>query len=197
MKRPNFFAGQILTATDLMAEQEYILERLRRHNRFLHGYGVVCGLWVRCADESEGEITIEPGYAIDPCGNEIFVGGTGCRCNLRELCRPATPEAGGQLYLALRYSPCPVDPVPVAGTPSSTEGGEMQASRVADGFEVGCLRALPESHQWGLGRRSRDGKQPIPCPQPPPDGWVVLAKVSLAERVVRISNRYRLPVSGH
>jgi hypothetical protein len=87
LERLNYVKGHTITAEDFETEQEYFLERLRRHNRFLHGYGVVCGLLVRCADGSCEEITIDPGYAIDSCGNEVWVGGRGHRCNLRTLCR--------------------------------------------------------------------------------------------------------------
>ena len=44
----------------------------RLHNRFLHGSGVVCGLEVSCSD-CDGWVTVHPGYAIDPCGNDIIV----------------------------------------------------------------------------------------------------------------------------
>jgi hypothetical protein len=39
-QRPHFFSGQLLTAEDLEQEQDYFLARSRRHNRFLHGWGV-------------------------------------------------------------------------------------------------------------------------------------------------------------
>jgi hypothetical protein len=53
---------------------------LRRHNRLLHGYGIVCGLAVRCGEAApEGGqplrrfVTLQPGSAIDPDGYDLEV----------------------------------------------------------------------------------------------------------------------------
>src|SRR5690242_3026460 len=46
--RPRFFAGQLLTADDLNRLEGYILQKNKLHNRYLHGWGVVCGLEVDC-----------------------------------------------------------------------------------------------------------------------------------------------------
>ena len=46
LKRPRFFAGQLLDAATLQAEQDYHRDKLRRHNRILHGFGIVSGLGV-------------------------------------------------------------------------------------------------------------------------------------------------------
>ena len=72
-ERPLFATGQTLSAADLTALQSYVAGKNRLHNRFLHGWGVVCGLEVVC-DDCEGSVTIRPGYAIDPCGADIVVG---------------------------------------------------------------------------------------------------------------------------
>ena len=45
-ERLNYFYGQMLSAADFRAEQSYFREKLKLHNRCLHGYGVVCGLEV-------------------------------------------------------------------------------------------------------------------------------------------------------
>jgi hypothetical protein len=45
--RLNYFYGQLLGARDFRLEQDFFREKLRLHNRCLHGYGVVCGLEVR------------------------------------------------------------------------------------------------------------------------------------------------------
>ena len=71
--RPRYFAGQLLTDDDLNAEQEYVIKKNRLHNLYLHGWGVVCGLRVVCHDTCSGWVTVEPGYAISPCGDDIVV----------------------------------------------------------------------------------------------------------------------------
>jgi len=75
LERPSYFSGQLLDADTLVAEQDYHREKLRRHNRGLHGYGVVTGLAVRIESTNSGEsrVVVEPGYAIDPTGEEICV----------------------------------------------------------------------------------------------------------------------------
>jgi hypothetical protein len=72
LDRTRFFAGQLLTESDLNNEQSYWLAKNRLHNRYLHGWGVVCGLQIVCA-ECDGWVTVKTGYAIDPCGNDIIV----------------------------------------------------------------------------------------------------------------------------
>jgi hypothetical protein len=71
-ERPRFFCGQLLTDKDLDAAQRYVIEKNKLHNRHIVGTGVVCGLPVRC-DPCDGWVVIEPGYAIDCCGNDIVV----------------------------------------------------------------------------------------------------------------------------
>jgi hypothetical protein len=72
-ERPRFFSGQSLTDEDLNAAQRYVIEKNRLHNRYLVGTGVACGLAVRCDPCCDGSVIIEPGYAIDCCGNDIVV----------------------------------------------------------------------------------------------------------------------------
>ena len=72
LDRTRFFAGQLLTEADLNNDQSYWLAKSRLHNRFLFGWGVVCGLQVVCSP-CEGWVTVKTGYAIDPCGNDIIV----------------------------------------------------------------------------------------------------------------------------
>ncbi|WP_028066666.1 hypothetical protein [Solirubrobacter soli] len=70
--RPRFFAGQVLTEVDLMALERYAVDAHRMHNRYLHGWGVVCGLEVGCEDCGDG-LVLQPGYALDPCGRDLVV----------------------------------------------------------------------------------------------------------------------------
>ncbi len=70
--RPRFFAGQLLSEEDLRALDHYVIEKNKLHNRYLHGWGVVCGLEVLC-HECKGWVNIKQGYALDPCGNDIIV----------------------------------------------------------------------------------------------------------------------------
>jgi hypothetical protein len=70
LTRPNFFYGKLLTVEDLSQEQTYFVEKLKRHNRSLHGFGIVSGLKV---STDAGKIKITAGMALNCEGNEIVV----------------------------------------------------------------------------------------------------------------------------
>ena len=106
LKRPTFFAGRLIDAATLQDEQEYLREKHRRHNRTLHGFGIVSGLAVRieATTDSEGvRLVVEPGYAIDRCGEEIAV---------PDRVRLAMPANGDAAFVSLRYweHPCAQSP---------------------------------------------------------------------------------------
>jgi hypothetical protein len=125
--RPRYFAGQVLDAADLNADQAYIRHKQRLHNLYLHGWGVVCGLEVVCHPDCEGWVRVGQGYAISPCGDDVVV----CRdedvdvlARIRQCCgeerrrRPddCTPYGGTQAdcgdtdgcwYLILAYEETP------------------------------------------------------------------------------------------
>jgi hypothetical protein len=44
---------------------------IRRHNKYLHGYGVVCGLQLAC--DGDLQVRVNSGYAIDCEGYDIFL----------------------------------------------------------------------------------------------------------------------------
>ena len=50
-RRPNYFYGQMLGEREFRGEQEYFREKLKLHQRCLHGWGVVCGLDVTPGEE--------------------------------------------------------------------------------------------------------------------------------------------------
>ena len=71
--RPRFFAGQLLTEDDLDLLETYVVEKNRLHNRSFLGEGVACGLLVTCDPCGGGRVTVQSGYALDCCGNDIVV----------------------------------------------------------------------------------------------------------------------------
>jgi len=80
--RPRFFAGQLLSEQDLNRLDHYIVEKHKLHNRHLFGSGVVCGLEVKCAPCDSGFVTVAPGYALSPCGEDIVV----CKQDMVDIC---------------------------------------------------------------------------------------------------------------
>lgn len=91
--RPRFFAGQLLTDEDLKRLDHYITAKNKLHNRYLIGWGVACGLEVVC-NSCDGTVTVRPGYALSPCGEDIVV----CAdtpvdvCSMIQKCRKTQPR---------------------------------------------------------------------------------------------------------
>jgi hypothetical protein len=83
IRRVHYFVGQLLTAEDLQAEQDYHRRMRYLHNRLL-GQGVVEGLDVTVEDEAT--IVVSAGLAIDRLGREIV---------LAEDIRLRVPAMGG------------------------------------------------------------------------------------------------------
>ena len=100
LERPRYFPRQLMTPTELILEQDYFRDKMRRHNRLLHGYGVICGAWVyRVPHEPEpGQpkptpaelaktkaggaatpaedpwlVRVSPGILLSPYGDEIVI----------------------------------------------------------------------------------------------------------------------------
>jgi hypothetical protein len=123
--RPYFFAGQLLTEDDLQQITTYQNAKRRLTNRYVFGTGVVCGLEVVASSDPKtpGVITVNPGYALDCCGNDIvlscpypidvntMIRDQGLDCG--DPCEEAKAEEGGQreYLLCVRYSEVPSEPV--------------------------------------------------------------------------------------
>jgi len=194
LERVNFFNRQLLTADDMTTERDYFLQKLRRHNRFMHGWGVVCGLPVTAAPISgtPWRVQIGSGYALGPYGDEIFVGDpvhfdlaaclTGGATNPCEPNMTASGGAGTQTvaYLAIKYAECLARPVQVASSGCGCDNDPCQYSRIRDSFQIQCLAQLPPQHTitTTLCQVVRGGVL-APCPPCPTDPWVVLAKINL------------------
>ena len=164
-RRVRYFFGQVLSAEDLSAEQEYFLEKHRRHNRTLHGAGVVFGLEVSRQKDS---VVVQPGLGLNCRGEEIFI------CEPVEL---PFPEVGEKAFLILSYAEKMTAPVPAAGE-------DMQFSRIEESFKVAYEPDDPSAkHRW---RKT----SLIPCGGP--HGFP-LAKLFFSRGRWRIDGRFRRP----
>ena len=70
--RPRFFGGQLLTDSDLGQLVTWTSGKLRL-GRYRYGWGVVCGLEVRCDPANPSGVIVGPGYAVSCCGEDIVV----------------------------------------------------------------------------------------------------------------------------
>jgi hypothetical protein len=194
-ERVRYFSRQLITANDLTTEQEHFREKLRRHNRFLHGSGVVCGLEVTAAP-TEGapwRVRISEGYALGPHGDEIYVAEPTCvdlaRCGPQADPDPCEPMMSRRrprptsetLFVAIRYMECPTRPVRVSPSGCGCDDALCEYSRIRDSFEIDCLTDLPVSENSQSLCALVSSKKIPPCPPCPDEPWVVLARVLLPE----------------
>jgi hypothetical protein len=134
LRRMNYFTEQLLTAEDLGRDQQYFRDRLRRHNRNLHGWGVVSGLGVAVQDnDGTVTVTVAPGYALSPQGDEIVVA---------EQVSLAPPAGEAHWVVAARYDERLVEPLPAAGAGAGDPGVRFAATEETSVVEV--LVALPQ-----------------------------------------------------
>ncbi len=102
-KRLRYYTGQFLQEQDFTAEQQYHLDRQRRHNRQLHTPGIADGLTVT-ANAGSRSATVSSGTAIDGAGNVIVL--TESQTVLFE------PLAGQWVLVVIAYREQASDPAP-------------------------------------------------------------------------------------
>ena len=170
--RPRFFAGQLLTEDDLQALSDYVLNKNRLHNRHFMGDGVVCGLQVTCNPCGGGKLIVQPGHALDCCGNDLvldcaveldaiamvrdlrrnLLGGYDCGdpCTDRkpngDKRDPTQADTTPRHYcLYLRYSEEASDPVAPYATDEPCGPAGCETTRVIEGvrFELRCRDDMP------------------------------------------------------
>ena len=182
-ERPRYFSGQLLTQDDLEAEQTYLIDRLRAHNR-LHGWGVVCGLGVEPTDPPTGRVVVQPGVALDCTGREIDVCDS-IEIDILELIgRDRTTHTA---FVTIEYGEEALDTVPGGD-------GSGEPTRIR---EVPRVAASDEPPQEPSPQTASDGVVPCPvCPDP----RLTLATIDLGKRgpitVERINNRVRRPIGN-
>lgn len=162
--RVNFFQGELLSAADFQAEQNYFRNKTRWHNRVFHGWGVAHGLKVSVAGAEGGPtVIVEPGQALDPYGREL------------ELCSPAQlplPPAAKSVLVLARYVERFVDETPAKNADKSA----VQAARV----EEICAIILAEQKTAAAGIQS--GNSP----------HVILGRVVRSSRGWRLDRHFKV-----
>jgi hypothetical protein len=202
LKRNRYFTGQVLTEKDLSDEQSYLQEKARRHNRYLHGYGVVCGLRVvPGGDDERRTVVVQPGLAIDPWGREIVVAEP---VPLRLSDRADAGSHGDaqrpvQVFVVLEYAEAPADLVPALTEPGdSGDPGAVMPSRTLESFQLRVRKEPPQDgedpQQAFCELVAAALQQPVdanrlhrmlcdllsqPCPPCEPDPAITLARIDL------------------
>jgi hypothetical protein len=163
LERARYFPRQLITADDMRAEQEFFQAKLRRHNRFLHGWGIVCGCSVvpRATDANPWKVAVCPGYVVSPQGDEILINDCvlfdlqkGMQspdpCQVSWPCPPlavaSTDSTQTVGFLAVRYTECATRPVRVHPAGCGCDELDCEYSRTRESFELKLLWTLPQSH---------------------------------------------------
>ena len=154
-ERLNYFTGQFLAERDFRAEQEYQIGKHRQHNRYLHGYGTVCGLKLvehPNSDCRDRFVILEPGLALDCCGREIVVKEK-VYIDLVKLfvaqnidLNNIKSEEQNHLLFSLCYEECKTEFVPALYSECGCDEFGCDANRIVEGFEVKLqlLKDLPK-----------------------------------------------------
>jgi hypothetical protein len=200
LERSRFFPRQLVGADDLTQDQIYFREKLRRHNRLLHGWGIVCGALVR----SEACVAVvSPGYLLGPYGDEILieqetridvckqdaVGSLDCGDD-EAWCGDAPKIADDTpVFLAVRFLERATRPVRVPGCGCGCDESECEYSRTRDSFELKVLTELPASYRvkeqdeadlWRESWSCPGGAARRTCPPCPSDPWVILCDLTVS-----------------
>jgi hypothetical protein len=223
-ERLNYYFGQQLGVCDFQTEQAYFRERMKLHNRCLHGHGIVSGLRVALPsgdakakavaapagavaakpdpDRPHFVVTIASGLALDPSGNELYLP-HGTWIDLWKLMTPdqqkewraSAKEKPYSLFLALKYRDVLAAPRRPAAVDPCRLPRDREYGRVRDGVCVVVLGRDP----FAIGAA---GERCDTCPgEKDEDCVVVLAKIELPRtgelKEPNICLRVRRPVSRY
>lgn len=194
---PNYHFGMLLGVEDLRAEQGFHLGRSRRHQRLLHGSGVVAGYAVDLHGEEGDEIRVGPGLAVDGHGRDVVLEREQCvslprwwqahrtDAAFHDIGNPE--DATFDLDVLLCHASCLDRPVPAIADPCDQRGADVAYARVCETARLLLARSpaadapQPLSHpllRMGLGlaapQRDADG-QPLASSR-----WLLAQQVALA-----------------
>lgn len=209
LERPRYFPRQLITPEEMNLEVRYHRDMMRRHNRMLHGWGVVAGAEVCMVAKKDGSgnepymLRVSPGYLLGPGGDEIVIARervfdvrmgtvTGCSDDLTTdmsdawCTTVAVQKIPDTFYLAVRYKEILSRQVRAQPAACGCDDTPCEYSRICDGYEF-CVHAnCPEvegavdTPEELLQSLFRSyTDHPEEIDGSPLKGWVTLAKVTL------------------
>ncbi|HEY0824777.1 MAG TPA: hypothetical protein VGD76_13390 [Ramlibacter sp.] len=147
---PNYHFGMLLGVEDFRAEQGFHVGRLRRHQRLLHGSGVVAGYAV-AYQADDMELRVGTGVAVDALGRDLVLDVPQCvslplwwiahreEDAFRDIATP--DDATLDLDVVACYSCCLGDPVPAIAEPCAGDAADVAYSRVCETVQLKLVRA--------------------------------------------------------
>jgi hypothetical protein len=153
-----------VSAPDFTQDQMYFREKAKRHNRLLHGWGIVCGAEVKVSEKA-GCVDVNAGYILGPYGDEILIddvvtvdlSSANADGDAANGCDPpdpwcaelrVTPPADRPVYLAIAYAEFPCRPMQTATSACSCgcEETSCEYTRWRDSYRIRVLDSLPETY---------------------------------------------------
>jgi len=138
--------GMLLGVDDFETEQAYHRAKMRLHNAWLHGAGVIWGLDVQ-TDTARGEIVVTPGLALDGNGRELHLEADAC-LNVGEWFAQhekevtLNPDGSFDAHVVIRFKACLTRQVPALLEPCVGAGNGTAYSRVLETVELHLLPGL-------------------------------------------------------
>ncbi|MCB0302330.1 MAG: hypothetical protein KDI38_00970 [Calditrichaeota bacterium] len=192
-KRLNYFHGMLLDDLDFYTEQKYHHDKRRMLNRYLHGWGIVCGLEIGFKFDNAPMLYVNPGLAIDCEGNEIYVPEKH-EFDLQTILGPTPSDKA--YYITISYQKRMTDPVPVYA-PGDCEDRESKPSRWTEGY---CIQAfnekpdlilLSEDCQSPAGLKAFCNKKHLCCPDTcEGPHHLILGKITIDGKIYETERRY-------
>jgi hypothetical protein len=202
---PHF--GMLLGVADFEAEQAYHRGKMRLHNAWAHGWGVLWGLGVS-VDVGKGEVAVAPGLALDGRGRELHNDLPQCVNVGRwfaehrndagfEFTDNGSSGVGFDAHVRVRHQACLTSPVPALADSCGGGGGGGGASTAYSRvFETVVIELVPglapaPAHRHhllrvlaGLDDAATDGDgNVLPADQEALDARVAIAAAAPADRV--------------
>jgi len=143
LTRNRYLFGKLMSVADFEQEQSYLRAKHRRHNRLLHGVGIVSGLGVGLETGQAGgdRVIVSPGVAIAPDGEELVV----CDPVSLDVCvGPAV------CYVTLTLAERSVDPTVDDEPTRVEESAEVGASDHVASGQLAIARLKLDAGVWRL-----------------------------------------------
>lgn len=143
--------GMLLGVDDFETDQAYHRGKIRLHNAWLHGQGVVWGLAVRI-DRDAGELEVFPGLALDGAGRELHLTDKAClslplwfdahRGDADLDVRESADGMAFDAHVVIRVHPCLFRQVPAFADACNGADTSTAYSRVEESVELLLLPGL-------------------------------------------------------
>lgn len=157
----NYHFGMLLGVEDFRTEQGFHVGRLRRHQRALHGFGVVYGYGVSF-NPAYAELRVSPGFAVDAHGRDLEMDAIQCvglpAWWLKHRDDDDFADVGNKddatfnADVVLCYSSCLSRPVPAIADTCAAGTSDIAYSRICESIQ---LKLVP---------RRDDGAKPAEIP---------------------------------